>query len=106
MGSFAGNKNILWLIVAIAVAVVLISSCTMVLIKLKKGKKLKLKTALTPVSKKLKVRRHVGVRYESSNPGVATVTSKGRITARGKGKCNIYVYAQNGAYKIVKTTIR
>ena len=75
-------------------------------IKLKKGKKLKLKTALTPVSKKLKVRRHVGVRYESSNPGVATVTSKGRITARGKGKCNIYVYAQNGAYKIVKTTIR
>ena len=75
-------------------------------IKLKKGKKLKLKTTLTPVSKKLKVRKHVGVRYESSNPGVATVTSKGRITARGKGKCSIYVYAQNGAYKIVKTTIR
>lgn len=41
MGSFAGNKNILWLIVAISVAVVLIASCTMVLIKLKKGKKKK-----------------------------------------------------------------
>jgi hypothetical protein len=55
---------------------------------LPKGKKLKEHTAL--------------IRYESSNKEIATVNSKGRITAKAKGTCYVYAYAQNGVYKRIK----
>ena len=72
---------------------------------LKKGKSLKLKVTLNPASKKQKVAKHVGVRYESSNTKIATV-SGGKIKAKAKGKCTIYVYAQNGVFKGVKITVK
>ena len=49
---------------------------------------------------------HVDViRYASSNPFVAKVSSRGRITARGKGSCYIYAYAENGRSTRIKINV-
>ena len=45
-------------------------------------------------------------RYMSSNEKVATVSSGGKVTAKGKGSCYIYVYAHNGVSKQVKITVQ
>lgn len=60
---------------------------------------------LTKQSKKKKVRKHVGVRYETTNAKVATASGS-RIVAKGKGTCYIYVYAQDGVAKKVKITVK
>ena len=74
-------------------------------ITLKKGKKAAIKASV--VNSDGKVVKHVAVlRYMSSNKKVATVNSKGVITAQGKGKCTIYCYAQNGLRKSVKVTVK
>ena len=73
---------------------------------LKKGSTLKLKTKLKPANKKQKIKKHVSMRYESSNPKVAAVSRKGVITAKSKGSCVIYAYAQNGVYKTVKVSVQ
>ena len=75
-------------------------------VALKKGKTLALKTTLNPVSKKTPVKKHVGVRYESSNSKIATVNGSGKITAKAKGACYIYAYAQNGVMKAIKVTVK
>lgn len=46
------------------------------------------------------------LRYLSSNSKVAKVSSNGRITAKGKGRCRIYVIAANGVYKAVKVIVK
>jgi uncharacterized protein YjdB len=46
------------------------------------------------------------VRYESSNSKIATVNGSGKITAKAKGTCYIYAYAQNGVVKAVKLTVK
>lgn len=74
--------------------------------KIKKGKTITIKTTLKPVSKKLKVKKHRGVCYESSNVKIATVNAKGKIVAKKKGTCYIYAYAQNGVFKKMKITVR
>ena len=57
--------------------------------------------------KKLLPRYHdAKVRYLSSDPKIATVSAKGKIKAKAKGTCKIYVYAVNGAYKTVKVTVK
>ena len=71
---------------------------------IKKGKKVTIKA--TVKNSKKKVKTHVKLRYESTNTKIATVSSKGVITAKGKGVCYIYVYAQNGVYKQVKVTVK
>ena len=45
-------------------------------------------------------------RYATSNSSVATVGKDGTITAKGKGTCYIYVYAQNGYAKKIKVTVK
>ena len=75
-------------------------------ITLKKGKSLKLKTKTTPQSKKLKVKKHRAVAFESSNKKVATVTKAGVVKAKKKGTCYVYAYAQNGVCKAVKVTVK
>ena len=45
-------------------------------------------------------------RYESSNPSIATVNKSGKIKGKKKGKCDIYIYAQNGLYKKIKVTVK
>ena len=58
-----------------------------------------------PKSKELE--EHTAVlRYESSNKEIATVNSKGKITAKAKGTCYVYAYAQNGVYKRIKVTVQ
>lgn len=77
-------------------------------IKLKINKKATLKTTIRKAKKTKgsQGRKHRKVRYESSNTKVATVGAKnGKITAKGKGTCYIYAYAQNGVYKRVKVTV-
>ena len=64
-----------------------------------------LRTSFTK-AKKTKVIKHVGMRYESSNAAVAAVSAKGKVTAKKKGSCRIYVYAQNGAVKVVTVKVK
>lgn len=75
-------------------------------ITLKKGKKAAIKAVEVKAAKKLKLSKHRGLSYETTNPKVATVTKKGVIKAVKKGKCNIYVYAQNGISKAIKVTVK
>lgn len=73
-------------------------------VKIKKGKTFKIKAS--EIKKDKKIKRHRAICYESSNTNIATVNSKGKIKAKKKGKCTIYVYAQNGVYKTVKVTVK
>lgn len=59
-----------------------------------------------PQSKKLKVRKHRAVLYESSDINIATVSKKGVVKAKNKGTCYIYAYAQNGVFKKIKITVK
>ena len=78
----------------------------MEILPIKVGKKLKIKAKAVPSSKKLKAKNHRKLAYESSNPTVATVSAKGKITAKKAGKCYVYVYAQNGVFKKIKVTVK
>jgi fibronectin type 3 domain-containing protein len=71
-------------------------------VSIKKGKTFKL--GAKAVGKKVK--KHVGLRYESSNKKIATVSSSGKIEGKKKGKCKIYVYAQNGVCVTIKVTVK
>ncbi len=44
-------------------------------------------------------------RFETTNPEIATISKSGTITAKAKGTCDVYVYAQNGVYKKIKVTV-
>ena len=72
--------------------------------KLKVGKTLKLKAKA--VKKKKKVKKHAKVRYESTNTKIAAVTSGGKVTAKKRGTCYIYAYAQNGVFKRIKIVVK
>ena len=72
---------------------------------LKKGKSLKLKTGIKK-ARKSKVKKCAAMRFASSNTSIATVSAKGVIKAKTKGKCKIYVYAQNGACKTLTITVK
>ncbi len=63
-------------------------------VKLQKGKK------LVPTSHAPKLR------YVSSNKKIATVSKTGKITAKAKGSCKVYVIAVNGASKAVSVTVK
>ena len=69
---------------------------------LKKGKKSTIKVTLEKADKKLKLKSK-SLKYVSSNSKVVTVNSKGKITAKKKGKATIYVIAKNG--KLAKVTV-
>ncbi|MBQ9014505.1 MAG: RICIN domain-containing protein [Firmicutes bacterium] len=75
-------------------------------VTLKQGKTFRLKAKAVPKSKKHKVRRHRTVSFESSDPSIATVTSKGVIKAGKAGKCYVYAYAQNGVAARISVTVR
>ncbi|MBQ3899912.1 MAG: fibronectin type III domain-containing protein, partial [Lachnospiraceae bacterium] len=75
-------------------------------ITLKVKKTFKLKGKYASSAKKYKIRKILDIRYESTKPKVAKVSSKGVITAKKKGTCYIYVYAQNGLYKKIKVTVK
>ena len=74
-------------------------------VSIKNGKALKLKVKPNPASKKHKISKHVGMRYETSDAAIATI-SGGKIKAKGVGSCTVYVYAQNGVSKAIKVTVK
>lgn len=45
-------------------------------------------------------------RYDSSDGAVATVSKSGKITAKGKGKCVVYVYARNGYARTINVNVK
>ncbi len=73
-------------------------------ITLKKGKTFRIRAAEKKNAKQIK--HHRKTAYESSNPKVASVSSKGVVKAKKKGNCYIYVYAQNGVYKRIKVKVK
>ena len=76
---------------------------------LKKGKKAKIKAKTVlqyPKRKQLGDAHAKEFRYASSNKSIATVSKSGKITAKKKGSCVIYVYARNGLAKKVKVTVK
>lgn len=46
------------------------------------------------------------VRFESTDKAIATVSSDGKITAKAKGTCYVYAYAQNGVYVKIKVSVK
>ena len=66
----------------------------------------KLKAKQIKESKRLKIKNHRKMYFESTNEAVATVTKNGVVKAVGKGSCEILVYAQNGIFKSVKVTAK
>lgn len=78
-------------------------------VSLKTGKTYKIKASVEKLKKgkKLMPSGHdPKLRYLSSNKNVAAVSSSGKIKAKAKGSCKIYVYAVNGASKTVKVTVK
>lgn len=72
---------------------------------LNRGKRTALRTKVIYSSGK--IQNHIAaVRFSSSNSRVATVNSRGIISARNKGTCIIYCYASNGVRKKVRVTVR
>ena len=63
-------------------------------------------TAVLKDSSKKMLLHTAEFRYDTSNSSVATVGKDGTITAKGKGTCYIYVYAQNGYAKKIKVTVK
>ena len=59
---------------------------------LKAGKTRKIKARQTGSNVKV----HVGLRYESLDPKVAKVNSRGKVRAVSKGRTKILVFSQNG----------
>ena len=71
-----------------------------------KKKKSVLVKAKKKKAKKTKVKEHRKLSFESSDSTIATVNAKGKITGKKKGKCTIYVYAQNGVSTKVSVTVK
>ena len=78
-------------------------------VSLKSGKTYKLKANVTKLQKGKKLMPTVHapkLRYVSSNKKIATVSRSGKITAKSKGSCKVYVIAVNGASKAVSVTVK
>ena len=78
-------------------------------VTLKKGKTSQIKASITKQSKRKKLLGRTygpSLRYYSTNTSIATVTSKGKITAKKKGSCYVYVAALNGMHTRVKVTVK
>ncbi|MBR1741171.1 MAG: Ig-like domain-containing protein, partial [Lachnospiraceae bacterium] len=76
---------------------------------LNKGKKaqIKAKTVLEyPKRKQLSDAHAKEFRYATTDKSIATVSKTGKITAKKKGSCIIYVYARNGLAKKIKITVK
>ena len=78
-------------------------------VTLKRGKTYKIRAKINKLQKRKKLipTGHAPqLRYISSNKKIATVNKSGKITAKSKGNCKVYVLAANGVRKIIKVTVR
>lgn len=77
-------------------------------VKLKKGKTFKIKAKVNKLKKgkKLMPKAHAAkLRYVSSDKKIATVSKSGKIKAKAKGSCKVYVLAVNGVNKAIKVKV-
>lgn len=70
------------------------------------GKSFKLKAKGVPQVKKLKVKVHRKITYETTDSRIATVSAKGVIKGVNKGSCLVYAYSQSGTYAKIKVTVK
>ena len=56
-------------------------------------------------AKRLKIRTHRKLQWESSDTSVARVTASGKVKAKKAGTCYVYVYAQDGVFARCKVTV-
>ena len=75
-------------------------------VSLKVGKSFKLKAKGVPQVKKLKVKVHRKITYETTDSRIATVSAKGVIKGVNKGSCLVYAYSQSGTYAKIKVTVK
>ena len=77
-------------------------------LKLTVGKSKKIKASVTRTSWFYKPLDHIkpALRYFSNDRTVATVSKSGRVRAKGKGTCKIYIMANNGVRGSVKVTVK
>ena len=76
-------------------------------ITLKKNKTYKLKGEISLVYPLKELLDHEpALRYVTSDPSVATVSKSGKVKAKGKGKCTIYVQTINGICQKCKVTVK
>jgi hypothetical protein len=73
---------------------------------IKKGKSVTVKVTENKEEKKLKIKSHRKVKFESSDKKITTVNNSGKITGVKKGKVTVYAYAQNGLYKKIQVTVK
>ena len=74
---------------------------------LTKGKKATIKASTVKKDKKRKLINHTPeFRYATTDSKVAVVSEKGKITAKGKGSCSVYVYAPNGCAQKIKVVVK
>ncbi len=70
-------------------------------------KAFQIKAKVKKENRKRNLLTHVAeLRYYTDDKKVAKVSRKGKITAKGKGKCTIYVIANNGVSKRIKVTVK
>ena len=76
-------------------------------VSLKVKKTYQIKASMTVENSKKKVLTHTKkFRYYTNDTTIATVDKNGKITAKKKGSCTIYVLATNGMAKEVKVTVK
>ena len=75
-------------------------------ISLAKGKKEKLSAKVVTTKGKSLGDHGRKIRYVVSDDTIVSVTKKGKVKAKKKGKCTVYVVAQNGLKKKVKVTVK
>ncbi len=76
---------------------------------LKKGKTAKIHATIIKADRKKKLlsKTHgAKLSYVSTDETIATVTATGKIKAKKRGKCIIYVHALNGISKKIKVTVK
>ena len=75
-------------------------------ISIKQGKSYKVSAKSIAKSNALKVKKYRKICYESTDEQIAQVDSKGKIKAKAKGTCYIYIYNQTGYYTALKVTVK
>ena len=80
---------------------------TKISLKKKKTYQIRAEVILQNPKKKGIPKKHApALRYASSNSKIAAVSRTGKITAKGKGSCSVYVYAANGVRKVLSVKVK
>ena len=76
-------------------------------VSLKRKKTFQIKATAKAEDKKKKLLTHTSkFRYYTNDKTVATVTKNGKIQAKKKGSCTVFVIANNGVSKEIKVTVK